>query len=145
MIVATGALVGIAAALPGTFLVLRGSAMLTDAISHSILLGIFVVWWLSGATSGPLQLAGAALAGLAAVALIELVARSRLVRMDAAIGLVFPAFFALGVLLISLFARDVHLDEHAVLWARSASSGSTRCASAASTGRARWSPSPRWR
>lgn len=115
MIVVTGALVGIAAALPGTYLVLRGSAMLTDAISHSILLGIFLVWWLTREISGPVQLFGAALSGLAAVALIELVARTRRVKMDAAIGLVFPAFFALGVLLISLFARDVHIDEHAVL------------------------------
>ncbi|WP_114966354.1 metal ABC transporter permease [Alkalilacustris brevis] len=115
MIIATGALVGVAGALPGMFLVLRGSAMLTDAISHSILLGIFAAWWLTGNLGGPLQLLGAALAGLAAVALIEIVARSQRVRMDAAIGLVFPAFFALGVLLISLFARDVHLDEDAVL------------------------------
>ncbi len=115
MIIATGALVGIAAALPGTYLVLRGSAMLTDAISHSILLGIFLVWWLTREISGPVQLIGAALSGLAAVAVIELLARTRRVKMDAAIGLVFPAFFALGVLLISLFARDVHIDEHAVL------------------------------
>jgi len=114
-IIATGALVGIAATLTGMFLVLRGSAMLTDAISHSIILGIFVVWWLTRETSGPIQLAGAALAGLASVAVTELIARSGRVKMDAAIGLVFPAFFALGVLLISLNARDVHLDEHAVL------------------------------
>ncbi len=115
MIVLTGVLVALAAALPGTFLVLRGSAMLTDAISHAIVLGIVLVWLATGALSGPVQLAGAALAGLATVALSELLARTRLVRMDAAIGLVFPALFALGVLLINLYARDVHLDEHTVL------------------------------
>ncbi|MCC5985177.1 MAG: metal ABC transporter permease [Rhodobacteraceae bacterium] len=115
MIVLTGVLVALAAALPGTFLVLRGSAMLTDAISHAIVLGIVLVFLATGALSGPVQLAGAALAGLATVALSELLARTRLVAMDAAIGLVFPALFALGVLLINLFARDVHLDEHTVL------------------------------
>ncbi|CAN5812840.1 metal ABC transporter permease [soil metagenome] len=115
MIMLTGALVGSASALLGTFLVLRGSAMLSDAISHAIVLGIILVWLASGAHSGPLQIAGAVVAGVATVVLSEALARSRLVRMDAAIGLVFPALFALGVLLISLYARDVHIDAHTVL------------------------------
>jgi manganese/zinc/iron transport system permease protein len=46
---------------------------------------------------------------------VELVFRSRLVREDAAIGLVFPALFSVGVILISRFAGDVHLDIDAVL------------------------------
>ncbi|MFD1914514.1 metal ABC transporter permease [Halodurantibacterium flavum] len=115
MIVGTGALVGVAAALLGVFLLLRGAAMLTHAISHSILLGIVIAWMISGHTSGPLVLAMAALAGLGSVLLTGALERSRLVRMDAAIGLVFPALFALGVLLVSLNARNVHIDEHAVL------------------------------
>ena len=115
MIVLTGALVGASGALLGTFLVLRGQAMLTDAIAHSIVLGIVVVWLLTGATSGPLQIIGAALTGVLTVALTEALARSRLVGMDAAVGLVFPALFAAGVLLINLYARDVHIDADAVL------------------------------
>ena len=115
MIVLTGALVGAAASLVGTFLVLRGNTMLTDAISHSIVLGIVLVWLVTGAISGPVQIAGAALTGVVTVAATEALARSRLVRIDAAIGLVFPALFAAGVLLINLFARDVHIDVHAVL------------------------------
>ena len=115
MILLTGALVGVSAALLGSFLVLRGSAMLTDAISHSIVLGIILVWLLSGQLAGPVQVIGAGLAGLATVLLTEALARSRLVRMDAAIGLVFPALFALGVLLIGLYARDVHLHAESVL------------------------------
>jgi manganese/zinc/iron transport system permease protein len=114
-IILTGALVGAAASLVGTFLVLRGSAMQTDAISHSIVLGIVLVWLATGAQSGPLQIAGAAATGVATVVASEALARSRLVRIDAAIGLVFPALFATGVLLINLFARDVHIDVHAVL------------------------------
>ncbi len=115
VIIATGALVGIAASLVGTFLVLRGSSMLSDAISHSIVFGIVVVWLFTGLTTGPLQIAGAAAAGLLTVVLTEALARTRLVRNDAAIGLVFPALFAAGVLLINLYGRDVHLDEHTVL------------------------------
>lgn len=115
MIVLTGALVGVAASLPGTFLVLRGNAMLTDAISHSIVLGIVLVWMATGAVAGPWQILGAVLAGLATVALTEALAATRLLRHDAATGLVFPALFAAGVLLINLNARNLHLDVHAVL------------------------------
>lgn len=115
MIILTGVLVGLCSATLGTFLVLRGTAMMTDAISHAIVLGIVLVWMATGQTTGPLQLLGAGLAGIATVTLAQGLARLRLVRIDAAIGLVFSAFFALGVLLINLNARNLHLDVDAVL------------------------------
>jgi manganese/zinc/iron transport system permease protein len=115
MIILTGTLVGVAASLVGTFLVLRRNAMLSDAISHSIVLGIVVVWLLTHQASGPVQILGAALAGLLTVVLTELLVSSRKVKDDAAIGLVFPALFATGVLLLNLYARDVHVDTHTVL------------------------------
>lgn len=115
MILLTGILVGISGALLGSFLVLRGNAMLTDAISHSIVFGIIVVWLLTRQLSGPLPLIGAALTGVLTVVLTEALARSRLVKMDAAIGLVYPALFAAGVLLIALYARDVHIHVETVL------------------------------
>ncbi len=115
MILLTGVLVGASAALLGSFLVLRGASMLTDAISHSIVLGIVLVWLVTRQTSGPVLVIGAAAMGVATVVLSEVLARSRLVRMDAAIGLVFPALFAAGVLLIALNARNLHLDVDSVL------------------------------
>ena len=115
MILLTGILVGVSAALLGSFLVLRGNAMLTDAISHSIVFGIIVVWLITGQMSGPVQVLGAAMTGVLTVVLSELLARSNLVRMDAAIGLVFPALFAAGVILISIHARNVHIDVDTVL------------------------------
>lgn len=114
-IVLIGALVGIAASLLGSFLVLRRESMLSDAISHSVLLGIVVAYLLTGALDTPLHVLGAALAGLLTVWLSDALTRSRRVKSDAAIGLVFPALFALAVLLINLYARDVHLDTDAVL------------------------------
>lgn len=114
-IIATGALVGIAASLLGAFLVLRRSSMLTDAISHSIVFGIVIVWLLTGQASGPVQIVGAALTGVLTVVLIELLSRTGRVKNDAAIGLVFPALFSIGVLLLNLYARDVHIDTHTVL------------------------------
>lgn len=114
-IMATGALVGIAATLVGSFLVLRRSSMLADAISHSIVFGIAAVWLLTGQASGPVQIVGAALTGVLTVVLIEMLAASRRVKNDAAIGLVFPALFSAGVLLLNVYARDVHIDTHTVL------------------------------
>ena len=115
MILMTGALVAISGALLGSFLVLRGQAMASDAIAHAIVLGIVLAWMLTGARTGPLSIAGAALAGLASVLAAQALARTRLMGHDAAIGLVFPAMFALGVLLINLNARNLHLDVDAVL------------------------------
>ena len=65
MIVLTGVLVGAASSLIGVFLVLRGSAMLTDAISHAIVFGIIVVWLATRQLTGPVQLIGAGLRGSA--------------------------------------------------------------------------------
>lgn len=115
MIMLTGALVGIAATLVGTFLVLRGNSMLSDAISHSIVFGIVIVWLITGQQSGPVQIIGAALTGLLTVFLTELLVSTKRVKQDAAIGLVFPVLFSIGVLLLNVYARDVHIDQHTVL------------------------------
>ncbi len=115
MIILTGGLVGTAASLVGTFLVLRRNSMLSDAISHSIVFGIVIVWMLTREQSGPFQLIGAALTGVLTVFLTELLVRSRKVKDDAAIGLVFPVLFSIGVLLLNVYARDVHIDTHTVL------------------------------
>jgi len=108
-------LVASACALPGVFLVLRHMAMMSDAISHSILPGIVIAFFLTHNLSSPLLIAAAAATGVATVALVEVVHRTRLVREDAAIGLVFPFLFSIGVLLIARYAGDVHLDVDAVL------------------------------
>ena len=60
----TAAIVAAACALPGTFLVLRQMAMMSDAISHAILPGIVVAFFLTGNLSSPLLIAGGAATGL---------------------------------------------------------------------------------
>ena len=114
-IMLTGALVGSAASLAGTFLVLRRNSMLTDAISHSMVFGIVLVWLLTRQQSGPVQILGAALTGVLTVVLTELLVATRKVKNDAAIGLVYPLLFSVGVLLLNLYARNVHIDQHTVL------------------------------
>ncbi len=109
------AVVSVACALPGCFLVLRQMAMMSDAISHAILPGIVVAFFFTGSLSSPLLLAGGAATGLITVALVEMLRKTQLIREDAAIGLVFPALFSVGVLLIAQYAGDVHLDIDVVL------------------------------
>ena len=104
-----------ACALVGTFLVLRRMAMMSDAISHAILLGIVAAFLMVGDLASPLLVLGAAATGVLTVALVEALHRTRLVKEDAAIGLVFPALFSLGVIMLARQAGSVHLDTDVVL------------------------------
>lgn len=117
VIILTGALTAISCALVGAFLVLRRVAMVGDAISHSVLLGIVAVFWLTGGSRNEILMAiGAGAVGLLTVFLIELVRNSGRVREDAAIGLVFPVLFSVGVIMVSRFPQTVHLDVQHVLY-----------------------------
>src|SRR5438876_4753453 len=102
-------------ALPGSFLVLRRMSLVSDAISHVLLFGIVLAYFATRDAESPWLLVGAAATGVLTVALVELLQRTKLVQSDAAIGLVFPALFALGVLLASMFLRNTHLDIDRVL------------------------------
>ncbi|CAA0157593.1 metal ABC transporter permease [Tenacibaculum maritimum] len=108
-------LVAIACAIPGTFLVLRKMALISDAISHSILPGLVIGFFITHDLGAPLLIVMAALSGIITVVLVEFIQKTRLVKEDTAIGLVFPALFSVGVILISKNANDVHLDTDVVL------------------------------
>lgn len=107
--------VAIACALPGVFLVIRGTTMLSDAITHSVLLGIVLGFFITQDLNSPLIIIGATIVGLVVVWLIEALQRTELLSSDAAIGITFPLFFSLGILLITRYAGNVHLDTDAVL------------------------------
>lgn len=108
-------LVAVACAIPGTFLVLRKMAMISDAISHSILPGIVIGFFLTGDLNSPWLILLAAFSGILTVVLVEYIQKTGLVKEDTAIGLVFPSLFSIGVILIAKNAGDVHLDVDAVL------------------------------
>ena len=108
-------LVAIACAIPGTFLVLRKMAMISDAISHSILPGIVIGFFITHDLNSPLLILFAAFTGIITVVLVEYIQKTGLVKEDTAIGLVFPALFSIGVILIAKNANDIHLDIDAVL------------------------------
>lgn len=107
--------VSIACALPGVFLVIRGITMLSDAITHSILLGIVLGFFITQDLNSPLLMIGATLVGLLVVWLIEALQSTELVSGDSAIGISFPLFFSLGIILITRYAGNIHLDTDSVL------------------------------
>ncbi len=107
---------GLSCALAGVFLVLRRMAMMADAISHAILPGIVAGYVLGKGPNIFLGFLGATLAGLLTVFLVEALTKSKRVKQDSAIGLVFPALFALGVLVVSKYFANVHIDTDAVLY-----------------------------
>ncbi|NMH71531.1 metal ABC transporter permease [Bacillus sp. RO2] len=114
-IILTGSLVGITCGLTGCFLILRRMAMLADAISHTVLLGIVGAYLVSNSLDGIYMFAGALVVGLLTAFFIQLLHSSG-VQSDAAIGVVFTSLFALGVILVSLYAGRVHLDvDHALM------------------------------
>lgn len=99
----------------GTFLTLRCLSMITDAISHSVLLGIVLAYFVTKDLDSPFLVVGATVFGLITVYAIESLANSGLVKNDDAVGIIFPLFFALAVILISRYASNVHLDVDVVL------------------------------
>jgi len=116
VILLVGSLVAASCALVGSFLVLRKLALLGDAISHSVLPGIAIAFFLTGDRAPLPMVLGAGALGVLTVFLVELFHRSRRLKEDAAIGVVFPALFSLGVILISRYAAQVDLDLDCVLY-----------------------------
>jgi len=105
----------LACALPGVFVVLRKNSMLVDAISHAVLPGIVVGYFFTHSLDSPLLIVGAALTGLIVVLGSEWLTGTGLITGDAPQGLIFPALFSGGVILVTLNFANVHLDTHAVL------------------------------
>jgi manganese/zinc/iron transport system permease protein len=91
-------------------------AMLADAISHAILPGLVAGYFIARGPNMWVGGLGAAAAGVLTVVLVEALLKTGRVKQDAAIGLVFPALFALGTFLVSKFFADVHLDADAILY-----------------------------
>ncbi len=109
-------LVAIGCAVLGVFLYLRRMSLLADALAHVALPGIVAAFLVSGSLDAPIMLAGAIVVGLVSAISIETLASRPNIRSDAAIGIVFTSFFAVGVILLSTVVRDAHIDTHCLLF-----------------------------
>lgn len=109
------ALTAAGCAIPGVFLLLRKMSMVSDSITHTILLGIVLAFFAADDLSSPFLLVGAAIMGPVTVWLTELLTKTKLVSEDSATGIVFPLLFSIAVILITKYAGTAHLDTDSVL------------------------------
>ncbi|MDB4835518.1 metal ABC transporter permease, partial [Cyclobacteriaceae bacterium] len=115
-IILAGCLVAIPCGLLGSFLMLRKTVMVADAISHAVLPGIVISYFIVHDLSSIWLTFGAAIIGMLATLLIEFLKQKVRLQHDTSIGVTFTWLFALGVVLISLFAHNVDLDLDCVLF-----------------------------
>ncbi|HEY0967173.1 MAG TPA: metal ABC transporter permease [Opitutaceae bacterium] len=100
----TSALIGGVCGLLSGFITLKGWSLMGDALSHAVVPGVALAY-----LAGLPFAVGAFTSGLLAAGAMAFVKMKTPVREDAVIGIVFTAFFALGLLLISLFPSRVDL------------------------------------
>ena len=115
-IILAGTLVAVSCGLLGCFLILRKMAMVGDAISHAVLPGIVIAFLISGARDSVTMLIGAGMIGMLTTFLIEFFHQKGKLQTDASIGVTFTWLFAIGVILISVYAGKVDLDQDCVLY-----------------------------
>lgn len=108
-------IISVACAVLGVFLVLNKMSMMTDAITHTLLLGIVLAFFVVKDLNSPVLLVGATVMGVLTVWLTQSLAFVDLVSEDSAIGIVFPFLFSIAIILISKYASNIHLDVDAVL------------------------------
>lgn len=92
----TAIMVGILCGVIGCFIVLRGLALMGDAISHAVLPGVAISYMLDINF-----FYGAVVAGIVTSIGIGMISQNSRVKSDASIGIVFSAAFAFGVILIT--------------------------------------------
>ncbi|MDR2884087.1 MAG: metal ABC transporter permease [Deferribacteraceae bacterium] len=114
-IILIACITAICCSIPGVLLVLRRMTLLGDAISHSVLLGIIIGFFIVNTIDSPILVLSAGIVGLLTVVLVEILAGTKLIKIDAAIGVIYPFLFSVAVILISLFSVQVHVDTDAVL------------------------------
>ncbi|WP_134698781.1 metal ABC transporter permease [Ammoniphilus sp. YIM 78166] len=92
-----GVLVGIICGVVGCFIILRGMALMGDAISHAVLPGVVIAYMV-----GASFFVGAVITGVLTALAIGYVSQNSRIKHDSSIGIMFTAAFALGIVLITL-------------------------------------------
>jgi manganese/zinc/iron transport system permease protein len=109
--------VAISCGLIGPFLVLKRMTMFANSLSHTVLLGIAVAFLITGGSFFNFSnlILGAFFASVITAFLTEGLSRFFHLQEDASIGLVFSSLFALGIAIVTIYMRDVHLGVEAVM------------------------------
>lgn len=100
----TSIMVGIVCGVIGCFIILRGMALMGDAISHAVLPGVAISYML-----GINIFYGAVLTGLLVATSIGYISQNSRIKNDTAIGIMFTAAFAIGIILITIMQSSADL------------------------------------
>lgn len=111
-----GFFVAAGCALIGNYMILRKMALVGDAISHSLLPGIAIAFLISNSRDLSPIFIGAIASAIVTILLIEFIQKYSKIKPDAALGIVFTSLFALGIVIITLFADHIDLDTDCVLY-----------------------------
>lgn len=114
--IAVAAVANLACALLGCYLLLRRLSLLGDALSHAVLPGVVIGFWISGSTTSAWIFVAAVAVGLLTTFLIQLLHGFAQVAEDASMGVVFTSLFALGVVMLVKVGKRVDLDVDCVLY-----------------------------
>ncbi|MFD3260606.1 metal ABC transporter permease [Paenibacillus lentus] len=102
----TSIVVGMICGVIGSFIILRGMALMGDAISHAVLPGVAISYML-----GINYFYGAVVTGVLTAIGIGAISQNSRIKSDSSIGLVFSAAFALGIILITLAKSATDLTQ----------------------------------
>ena len=110
LVVLSTTLLGIAAGLVGSFLLLRKRSLMGDALSHATLPGVTIAFAIMVALGGdgkslPGLLFGATISGIAGIATMLLIRNTTRLRDDVAMGFVLSVFFGIGVATLAMVSR----------------------------------------
>ena len=94
----------------GPFLALLKNAFMIDAIGHSIVFGIATGFLLSHSLHSPLLFICAILSAFLMNSINEYIQTNKKISHDASIGIAFSTLFSMGILLITLYAKNIKLD-----------------------------------
>lgn len=115
--------IGVIASIVGTFLVVRKTTMLANALSHTVLLGIvisYLIFFQSGLPHAlsidiKTMLMSATIAAVITSFLTEFFHKAFQLRQDVSIGLVFTMLFALSITLVTIFSRNAHIGVEMIM------------------------------
>lgn len=120
------AFIGVACAIVGSFLVLRKMAMVANAISHTVLLGIvsaFLIFHFVFArpfsalleVDMKLLILAGVISSLLTMLFTDFFNHTLRLGRDASIGLVFTSLFSVGVILVTVFTKNIHMGAEIIM------------------------------
>ncbi len=115
-ILLTAIVLAINSSLIGCFYVAGRNSLFSDAISHAVLPGIVLAYLAAKVRNTFFVMLGAFSSALLGTVLIQWLSKRKRIHYDGALGLVYSFFFALGVILISVYAQSIDLDQDCVLY-----------------------------